>query len=428
MTILYNIVFIVFLFFYIPVFLFKKKKREGIGIRFGIYSKGLITKLSGRKNIWVHAVSVGEVKAAAPLLNIIRQRHPGYRIVFSTVTETGNTAAASILSKDDISLYLPFDISFIIRKVISYINPFFLIITETEIWPNLISTAHKMGIKTFIVNGRISDSSFIKYRLARPLLAPVLRCIDLFCMQTGEYAQRIISLGAYAQRVVVSGNMKFDSAFLDDVSCQGAEMLRDMLCLDHDSRLMVAGSTHPGEELMILNAYSRLKREFPGLRLIIAPRHVERAHEITQTANHMNFKTDLFSRLSSENSMPSENVVVIDVIGKLKDVYSISDIVFIGGSMVKKGGQNMIEPAVFSKPIILGPYTYNFRDITDMFLKNHAVVIAESPASLEETARGLLKDEDSAKRLGQKARSVVESNRGASERTFKAIEDEGVFS
>jgi len=190
---------------------------------------------------------------------------------------------------------------------------------------------------------------------------------------------------------------------------------------------MVAGSTHPGEEYMILNAYKRLKPEFPGLMLIIAPRHIERAREIMQTAQRLRFKAELFSRLSKVNSMSPRKIVVLDVIGRLKDIYSISDIVFVGGSLVKKGGQNMVEPAVFSKPIILGPYTYNFRDITDMFLKNQAVMIAKSQGSLESIIRGLLKDESLAKRLGEKARSVIESNRGAAERTLKAIEDEGVF-
>lgn len=427
MTILYNIVFIIFLFFYIPLFLSKKRRRKGVLLRLGIYSRHLISRLSGRKNIWIHAVSVGEIIAVAPLVENIRLKHPGYRIVFSTVTETGNIAATKILSEDDIALYLPFDLSFIVRKAIGYIRPSFLVITETELWPNLILTARKMGVKVFLVNGRISDSSFKKYRIAMGLLAPVLRHINLICMQTEEYSQRIISLGAYRQRVFVSGNMKFDSAFLGYVSCQKSEALKSMLCLDQDSRLMAAGSTHPGEELIVLSSYKKLKPEFPGLRLIIAPRHVERAHEVMQAAQHLRLDAVLFSCLSAGKSMPSGAIIVLDIIGRLKEIYSISDIVFIGGSLVKRGGQNMIEPAVFSKPIILGPHTYNFRDITDMFLENHAVVIAKSQASLEGIVSGLLKDEGLAKTLGEKARYVVESNRGAAERTLKAIEDEGVF-
>ena len=264
-------------------------------LRLGIYSRHLISRLSGRKNIWIHAVSVGEIIAVAPLVENIRLKHPGYRIVFSTVTETGNIAATKILSEDDIALYLPFDLSFIVRKAIGYIRPSFLVITETELWPNLILTARKMGVKVFLVNGRISDSSFKKYRIAMGLLAPVLRHINLICMQTEEYSQRIISLGAYRQRVFVSGNMKFDSAFLGYVSCQKSEALKSMLCLDQDSRLMAAGSTHPGEELIVLSSYKKLKPEFPGLRLIIAPRHVERAHEVMQAAQHLRLDAVLFS-------------------------------------------------------------------------------------------------------------------------------------
>ncbi len=396
-------------------------------MRLGIYSSDLVSRLAGRKNIWIHAVSVGEVIAVAPLIENIRQRHPGCRIVFSTVTETGNSAAKKILLKDDIDLYLPFDLSFITRKVIDYIKPVFLVLTETELWPNLILTAHKMNVKIFLVNGRISDSSFRRYKIARPFLASALRNIDLLCMQTEEYGQRMALLGAHRSRVAVSGNMKFDSAFLDDISDQRREILRQTLCLHSGERLMVAGSTHPGEEDIILSAYNKLKTQFPQLRLIMAPRHIERAHDIMNIVERLQLDAVFFSRLSEANRAVSAHVVIFDVIGRLKDLYSIADIVFVGGSLVRKGGQNMIEPAVFAKPIVLGPYTHNFRDIVDMFLEKQAIVIAESEESLVVVIEGLLKDKDSAKRLGQKARSVVESNRGAAERTLKAIENEGIF-
>ena len=427
MNILFNIAFALFLFFYMPLFIFKKRRRKCICIRLGIYSKDLVSRLSSRKNIWIHAVSVGEVIAAAPLVKNIRQRYPEYRIVLSTVTETGNSAARKILSKDDIDLYLPFDLSFITRKVMDYIKPAFLVLTETELWPNLILTAHEMNVKVVLVNGRISDSSFKRYKIVRPFLVSVLRNIDLLCMQTQEYGQRMVLLGARRTRVVISGNMKFDSAFLGDVSDQHREILRQTLCLHSGEQLIVAGSTHPGEEDIILSAYNKLQIQFPELRLIIAPRHIERAHDIMNAVQRLRLDAVFFSRLPKESRTVSAHVVIIDVIGRLKDIYSIADIVFVGGSLVRKGGQNMIEPAVFAKPIILGPYTHNFRDIVDMFLEKQAVMIAESEGPLVGVIEGLLKDKDSAKRLGQKARSVVESNRGAAERTLRFIENEGVF-
>ena len=410
-----------------PLFLFKKRRRKGIGIRLGIYNRDLISRLAGRKNIWVHAVSVGEVIAVAPLIENIRQRYPEYRIVFSTVTETGNSAARKILLKDDIDLYLPFDLSFITRKVIGYIRPVFLILTETELWPNLILTAHKMNVKIFLVNGRISDSSFRRYKIARLFLAPALRNINLLCMQTQEHKERMVLLGAYRSRAAISGNMKFDSAFLDDISDRHREILRETLCLRSGERLIVSGSTHPGEEEMVLRAYNKLKAQFPGLRLIIAPRHIERAHDIMNIVQRLHLDAVFFSRLSEENQVVSGHVVIIDIIGRLKDLYSIADIVFVGGSLVRKGGQNMIEPAVFAKPIVLGPYTHNFRDIVNIFLEKHAVMIAESQGSLTGVIEGLMKDKDLAKSLGQRARLVVESNRGAAERTLRLIENEGVF-
>ena len=190
---------------------------------------------------------------------------------------------------------------------------------------------------------------------------------------------------------------------------------------------MVAGSTHPGEEDIMLSAYNKLKTQFTGLRLIIAPRHIERAHDITQIAKRLRLESALFSCLAKGGRVSPENIIILDVIGKLKDIYSIAEIVFVGGSMVKRGGQNIVEPAVFAKPIVVGPYTYNFRDIIDMFLEKQAVMIAETEGFLVGVIDGLLKDRDLAKRLGQRARSVVESNRGAAERTLRFIENEGVF-
>jgi 3-deoxy-D-manno-octulosonic-acid transferase len=427
MCILYNIAFLVFLFFYAPIFLLKKR-RHGIFLRLGLYPKGLIERLSERKNIWVHAVSVGEVIAVSALVKAIRQRHPEFRIVFTTVTETGNAAAKNILPDSDIILYLPFDISFIIRKVISYIRPCFIVITETEIWPNLIMCLYESNIKIFLANGRISDSSFKRYRIIKPFLAGLLKKISLCCMQTRESSSRILQLGARQSGTVVSGNMKFDSAFLDNISEKDKDSLRHALGIDHAGQLMVAGSTHKGEEAIILRTYKRLKDKFPGVRLVVAPRHIDRAAETAKTAQALGIKTARFSDIGEgSNAISIESVLILDKIGSLKKLYSIAEIVFVGGSMVKKGGQNMIEPAVFGKPIIMGPYTNNFRDIIDMFLKEDAIMVADSEERLFGMCNMLLQDADSRERLGERARSIVARNKGSAQRTLDLIENENVF-
>jgi 3-deoxy-D-manno-octulosonic-acid transferase len=410
-----------------PLYLLKGKRRKGICMRLGIYNRALVSRLAAGRNIWIHAVSVGEVMAIAPLIDNLRRRHPGYRIVFSTVTETGNAAARRILLKDDIDIYLPFDLSCITRKVMGYIKPVILVIAETELWPNLILTAHNMDVKVFLVNGRISDSSFRRYRAVRLFLLPVLRKIDLMCMQTHGYMERIVSLGAHRARVTVSGNMKFDSAFSGDIANRDKEILRKTLGLHRGERLVVAGSTHPGEEEMLLSAYNKLKAQFPGLRLVITPRHIERARGIRDIAKRLCLDAVFLSSLPQESPDVSGHVVIADVMGRLKAFYSIADIVFVGGSLARKGGQNMIEPSVFARPTILGPHTFNFHDIVDMFMEKQALMIVRSESDLVASIEGLLKDRDLAKSLGQKARSVVESNRGAVDKTLMLIENERVF-
>jgi 3-deoxy-D-manno-octulosonic-acid transferase len=429
MSIIYDIVFIVFLFFYAPLSFFRKKKRKGLRMRLGIYSKKLLKNLAGRKNVWIHAVSVGEVMAVKPLAEKIRQRCPGVRIVITTITETGNAAVNSIIKEGDIALYLPFDIGFVVRRVMSYIKPVFLIVAETEIWPNLFFTAYENNVKIFLVNGRISDNSYSRYRLLTFLLKPILSKAACFCMQSKEHAQRIISIGALKEKVFVTGNMKFDSGFLPNNGNSASEGLIKIFNSKSKVRIITAGSTHPGEEPLILDAYIRLRDEFPGLRLVIAPRHIERADKIAQLVKCLSLKPVLFSFLTERGSaLSSEEVLILDTIGTLKAFYGISELVFIGGSLVKKGGQNVIEPALFNKPVITGPYTNNFHDIVNMFLANDAIVIARSGEELMREFKRLLASPDAAKMIGKRAGAVVESNKGSAERVIRIIEHEGVFS
>ncbi len=428
MGILYNIVFIVFAFFYIPVFLFKRRKREGMYLRFGKYPKELIKRLSASKNIWIHAVSVGEVMAIEPLVRLIRQRHPGYRIVITTVTETGRHAAERLVSDNEIVLFLPFDISFIVRRAIRYIMPASLVIAETELWPNLIREAKAAGIKVFIVNARISDNSAGKYRLIKPILKSLFSKVEFICAQTQAQKERFESLGAEPSRIAVSGNMKFDSAFLKDLLLADKERLKQNLNISSKAKIFLAGSTHPGEEKMILDSYKELKRKFAGLRLIIAPRHIERAEEIEKLIRDFKLRPLCASKAPRPGSrLSGEEVLILDTIGRLKELYSIADIVFVGGSLINRGGQNMIEPAVFARPILTGSFTHNFRGVVELLKQRHGIIEVKGRNSLTEYAGRLLRDAETANNIGRNAKRAVESSRGAVERILKAIEDEKVF-
>ncbi len=429
MSIIYNIIFILFAFFYLPLFLFKGKRRQGLALRFGLYPKSLINRLREKKNIWVHAVSVGEVMAVLPLIKQIREKHPDYRVVITTVTETGNVAAEKSKLGDEIVIFLPFDITFIVRRVFSYIMPVALIIVETELWPNLINEAADSGVKTFLVNGRISDNSFGRYKIIRPLLKRFLAKIAKLFMQTEDQKIRIVYLGADPSRVLVSGNMKFDNVFSEDTFKFNEEEIRSSLALGSLDRLFIAGSTHPGEEEMAISSYMELKKKFSGLRLLIAPRHIERVKELQRLITDQGLNPVLVSGLSTKSAKISvKDILVLDTIGQLRSLYSIAEIVFVGGSLVKRGGQNMIEPAALAKPILLGPYTYNFRDIAAMLIQGDGAIVVADRDALTGSLRSLLEDVDFRIGLGKRAQKLARLSKGATLRILAHIEDEKIFS
>jgi len=427
MNILYDLAFILFAVFYIPAFLLKRRKRKGMALRLGIYPEELRKKLTKRKNIWVHAVSVGEVMAISPLLDRLRQSYPDLRLVITTVTETGNLLAKKIAKKDEIVLFLPLDITFSVKRAVLYISPVMLIIAETELWPNLISVNSDKNIPVILVNGRISDESFGRYNIIRFMLKPFLNKIRLFCMQTDTEKERIISLGADPLQIKVTGNMKFDSSMPQALPDENANVLASALNLGEARQLLVAGSTHPGEEEIIISAYSSIRKKFSGLKLLIAPRHIERASEIERIVIANGFVglrvSELMRSGQVSKSRRSNEIFILDSIGQLKDCYSLAELVFVGGSLVKKGGQNIIEPAALAKPVLFGPHTFNFRNITKLLLEEEAAVMIRDKASFEDSCLRLLKSSSLRSRIGTKAKEIVDMNRGASDSTMEAIDE-----
>lgn len=413
MTILYDLVSFVITLVYLPVYLFKRKFHKGFLNRLGFFPVGL----KFENPIWIHAVSVGEALAVKNLIDELRRKYPDKQMVISTVTATGNKIAHAIARGNDSVIYFPLDFGFICRRVINKINPCMVIIAETEIWPNFISGFYNKHIPAVIVNSRISDKSFKGYTKIKFLVSPILNKISLFCSQTDTDARRLISLGADKDKVKITGNMKFDIPLLPFF--KGGRR-GNLQVVQVNDKLWVAASTHPGEEEIMLSAYKNLLARYPRLRLLIAPRHPERTPGIEKIVLSQGFNPIRISRLSANQAGPA--VFILDTIGQLMDFYKIADVVFVGGSFIKKGGHNILEPAVLEKPIIFGQYMFNFRDIADLFIKHNAAILAHNQDDLEKALSGLLNNPQLAGELGAKAKALVEQNKGATARTAGYIE------
>ncbi len=404
MFILYDLIFLVFALIYLPLYLLKKKFHQGFLRRLGFLPKGLELD----RPVWIHAVSVGEAMAIRDLIEALRRIYPEKKFVISTVTPTGNKVAASLAREGDFITYLPLDFSFIVRGVIGRIKPCLFVIAETEIWPNLISALFKKKIPVVIVNGRISDGSFKGYRAVRFLLKPVLNKVNAFCVQSKLDAERLTRLGVVKDKIQVTGNMKFDSK--PNVLSFDNLHLR----FNEEEELLVCGSTHSGEEEIILGAYKKLLAEFPKLKLLVAPRHPERAKDIEKLALKNGFEAVFVSQLGRATSYELRTkVFILDTIGQLLNYYAIADIVFVGGSLARIGGHNILEPASQGKPVIFGPHMFNFRDMADLFLKNKAALLAHNTQELEDSVRYLLNSPAVVDEFSRRARDLITQNQGA---------------
>jgi len=415
-SIIYDLIFLVISIFYLPVYILRGKFQRGFMARLGVLPKGLALD----QPIWIHAVSVGEAQAVRILVEGLRKAYPAQKFVISTVTATGNKIAKTFAKDGDLVTYLPLDFSFIVRKTINKIKPKIFILAETEIWPNLISYLYKKNIPTAVVNGRISGRSFKGYRLIKFLAQPILAKIRLFCVQTERDAERLRSLGVAADKIKVTGNMKFDIS-IDTQKDYSAYRLK--LGLLPDEKLLVAGSTHPQEEEIILGVYQELCVTYPGLKLLIAPRHPERAAEVAALTKRSGFFPLRISLLNSRTREPENprTVFILDSIGELLNYYAIAEIIFVGGSLVKKGGHNILEPAALGKPVLFGPQMFNFRDIAELFLSAQAALAVSGPEELKTRISDLLSDPSLIAQLGERAREVVFRNQGASPRNLEFL-------
>lgn len=410
----------------LPYFVYQALRHDKYvgGLRQRLGYLPIALNVDGEPSIWIHAVSVGETLTARALVADLRERYPRLRLFVSTTTIAGQQVAKKQLPQVDAVFYFPFDWSFIVRRTLNIVRPRLFLMMETEIWPNLLRECRARGVKTAIVNGRISNRSYPRYRLVRPLFRRVLQDIDRFCMQSEESARRIVDLGADPARVTVTGSLKFDSLPAAAPVAHGRP--RDPVLryfrVAPTRTVVVAGSTMKPEDAAVLKAFARIRSISPGALLILAPRQRERFAEVERLALEEGFSVVRRSNLPIDSD-PRVDVVVLDTFGELALLYQLATVVFVGGSLANYGGHNILEPAIYGKPIVFGPHMQNFREIAETFLANQAAVQVQSDRELEEGLRALMTDPVRRASLGAAARALVDANRGAKDRTMTVVSD-----
>ena len=382
----------------------------------------LSLNFDGEDSIWIQAVSVGEVLTVRALLPQLRERYPRLRIFLSTTTMTGHHVASTKVHDVDGVFYFPVDLGFIVRRTLAVVKPRLFIMMETELWPNTLRECRRLGVKTVLVNGRISARSFPRYRLARRFFHRVLAGVDRFCMQSEESARRVIEIGARRERVSVTGSLKFDSLEIPGASVpdRGRNRVLRYFRVAPDRPVIIAASTLKGEEEPVLEAFQRIRANWGNALLIIAPRKPERFVEVERLAQQPGWRVARRTELAVD-AEPRVDVVVLDTIGELAQLYQVATLVFVGGSLADAGGHNILEPAVFGKPIVFGPHMHNFAEISRTFLENRGAVQVHSGGELETVLVELLSDPVRRASLGAAARALVEANRGARQRTMAVI-------
>ena len=379
--------------------------------------------IDAEASIWIHAVSVGELLTARPLIAALRARHPGLRVFLSTTTMSAQELARRGGLEVDAVFYFPFDLGFVVRRTLDLVKPRLFLMMETEIWPNLLRECRRRGVKTAVVNGRLSARSFPRYRLARGFFRHVLADIDRFCVQSDESARRFVAIGAEADRIAVTGSLKFDSleSQIAGPQARAKERVLRYLRFAATRPVLVAGSTMKGEEAVVLRMFRRLKAAQSSAVLLLAPRHPERFDEVVRLAQQEGFRTERRTDLPID-AEPRADVVVLDTIGELATVYQVGTVVFVGGSLVPTGGHNILEPAAYGRPVVFGPHMQNFAEIAAAFVANDAGVQVASDGEFEEQVLALMTDPVRRARLGAAARALVEANRGAKDKTLAVLD------
>lgn len=425
---LYNILFSIGFILMLPRFLFRMWRRggyrRGFVQRLAWYPRSLVARIRARERIWVHAVSVGEVFIALRFIRAMREARPDLGFVLTTNTSTGHGVARKGLHADDVLLYNPIDFPFVIRRVLRTLQPKALVLTESEIWPNMIRLAKRSGVPVFIVNGRISDGSYRGYHALRYFFKPVIGCLDLALLQGEGDRERLDSLGADTGRLRVMGSAKYDVAEADSTGEERArEVLRQCGFGDGDP-VVVGGSTWPGEERVLLESLRDLRVDFPSVRLVLVPRHAERRDEVVSELASHDFRFVKWTDIQ-EDGAPREpvDVLLVDTTGELKHIYALATVIFVGKSLTNHGGQNFIEPALFAKPVVVGPNMENFPVVVRDFLDAEALVQVRDAGELCGALSAFLSDAERREAYGRRAADVVHAKRGVIRESVELILD-----
>ncbi|WP_243050814.1 lipid IV(A) 3-deoxy-D-manno-octulosonic acid transferase [Dyella sp. RRB7] len=369
-------------------------------------------------SLWVHAVSVGEVNAAEPLIKALREYYPNAPLVVTTVTPTGSERVRQLFGDSVYHVYLPYDLPFAVTRFLRRVRPLLAVIVETEIWPNLYFACRKRGIPLMIVNARLSERSLRGYKLLSGLVASALGCVRQIAAQSRTDAARYRLLGADPGRIMVTGNLKFDMPVPYDAELNGEELRQQWGPL---RPAWIAASTHEGEELPVLEAHLEVLTRWPDALLLIAPRHPERFKLVENSARSLGFSVG--TRSADRVPGASHQVFVIDAMGELMPFYAASDLAFVGGSLVPIGGHNVLEPAALSTPVLVGPHTFNFEEITLTLIQEGGAARVNGAEELGSMVLQLLRDRPRREHMGMVARIVFDSERGAVKRVMGMIDN-----
>ena len=424
MYIIYNILLHVIILLLSPILLllsllntFNLRQRLG----FQEYACG-----SSEENIiWFHAASMGEVTALATVVYEIQKAFPTLRVAVSTTTVTGQVRAKKLIPSAHCIFLLPLDIPWAVSRVLRRLRPHALVLTETELWPNLIVQAHHRGCNLALINGRMSEKSVPRYRLIKGLVKHILTCLHLMCLQTERDRDRFVTLGADPERTIILGNIKFDLLrFL--ATLKKFDLTRESLGIAPPWKVIVAGSTRPGEEEILLSSFHKIKEVVGECVLILVPRHVDRINEIEGILAAHQFDFTVRSRIGTPKPF-SGDVILVDTMGELSHLYSLGDVAFVGGSLVPLGGHNPLEPAMWGVPVLFGPHRDNIRHITELLIEEKGGIEIKNSDEFALTVLQLLQDPDERNMRGQAAQRVVEANAGVSTRTAQLLRERGIL-
>ena len=424
---LYNLLLSILTVTFLPVWAMSLKlKGRSVASYFRRFSREETEKLKDRPVVWVQASSVGETMLAATFLQEFKIEFSEWAVVFTCTTQTGHETACRLLTGlADLLGFFPFDHPWVVQRFFRRLQPDALILIETELWPNVLRQARKDGVKVFIVNGRLGDRSYERLKKIR-FYSSLLALVDFYCVQSKLDKERFISLGAPTARVAVTGNIKFDQEIVE-VSQEKKEEFLKPLNLKRDAPVLTAGSTHNGEDEIILSAFAEIKKELPETLLILVPRHLERVENIERLLADSPFQWMKRSQiLHGEVARVTVDLLLLDTYGELTMSYALSTVAFVGGSLVSVGGHNLLEAALLCKVVLYGPYMHNFRDSKGLLEKVGAGFTVHNAQELSRDFLRLAHDWQLREELGKKARAAVLANNGATKRTIELLKGLGL--